>query len=91
MPLLIAMFGNNPMVPLQLSKPSADNARHPDADASHSTKHDWGMFEVLDLSINLYAGEEKEFFMSSVAFFTHINSVKIRWRFFYVSGLWWLQ
>lgn len=43
------------------------------------------MFEVLDVSINLYAAEDTEFFMSCMAFFTPINSVKI-WRgLFYVS------
>lgn len=41
------------------------------------------MFEVLDVSISLHAGEEKEYFMSCMAFFHRVNSVKLSLEFLF--------
>ena len=90
-PLLITMFGTPPWHHCGSLNLTHITLPTPNTAASRSTAHDWGMLEVLDVSILLYAGEEKEYFMSSMAFFTHINSVKIWWSFFYVSGLCWIQ
>lgn len=64
------------MAPEPNAKPNTDNARISNTTAPPA-KHNRGTAELLDVSINLYAGEEKEYFMSSTAFFTRINSEKI--------------
>lgn len=64
------------MAPKPIAKPNADNAPISNTTAPPA-KHKRGTAELLDVSINLYAGEEKEYFMSSTAFFTRINSEKI--------------
>lgn len=64
------------MAPKPIAKPNTDNAPISNTTAP-PTKHNRGTAELLDVSINLYAGEEKEYFMSSSAFFTRINSEKI--------------
>lgn len=64
------------MAPKPIAKPNTDNAPISNTTAPPA-KHNRGAAELLDVRINLYAGEEKEYFMSSSAFFTRINSEKI--------------